>query len=92
MEFTKDGVEYILELITLPSKAHEFKLSKAELPVLLRAYAAPTQPPRGPVQFIGNYNDHAGWVMRFGPRSYGFSPQSCADAPTFERPTPNSIR
>jgi hypothetical protein len=30
VEFTKDGVEYILELITLPSKAHEFKLCKAD--------------------------------------------------------------
>ena len=57
------------------------RLSKAALSVVLRLYTAPTQMPRGPVSFIGNWNDNAaGRVLRFGPQSYGFDPQSCADA------------
>ena len=63
------------------------RLSKASLPVVLRAYTAPARLPRGKVHFIGNYFDGnhglAGpRVLRFGPQSYGFTPQSCADACT----------
>ncbi len=63
------------------------RLSKALLPVVLRAYTAPSQQSRGNVTFVGNYydGDHgkAGpRVLRFGPQAYGFSPQACADACT----------
>lgn len=63
------------------------RLAKASLPIVLRAYTAPSQRSRGNVSFVGNYfdGDHGKSgprVLRFGPQSYGFSPQSCADACT----------
>ena len=63
------------------------RLSKASLPVVLRAYTAPSQRSRGNASFVGNFfdGDHGlsgPRVLRFGPQSYGFSPQSCADACT----------
>lgn len=56
------------------------RLSKAALPVVLRLYTAPPQLPRGPVSYIGSWKDAPARVMRFGPQSYGFTPQGCADA------------
>jgi hypothetical protein len=65
------------------------RLSKAALPVVLRAYVGPSRPPRspraGPIKFIGNYYDgihgKAGpRVLRYGPQSYGFTPEGCAAA------------
>ena len=60
------------------------RLSKADLPVVLRAYTGPTQPPHGPVSYGSFFDGLKGKagprVMRYGPQSYGFTPQSCADA------------
>ena len=70
------------------------KLSKAALPVVLRAFIGPSPPPKLPRQgllkFIGNYYDgihgKAGpRALRYGPQAYGFTPESCAAAcPSYE--------
>ena len=69
------------------------KLSKAALPVVLRAYVGPGVPPQlprpGPVTFLGSYNDGdhgkpGARALRYGPQGYGYTPESCAAAcPTY---------
>ena len=61
------------------------RLTKTRLPFVMRILVGAPPAPRPPVKFYGCYLDGSGGApgpraLRYGPQSYGYTAQSCAEA------------